>query len=874
MLITITKIWIPLPRFEQVSRHKRLLCVRVEEADIDNLIKELTLDEKISLISSPDWWNTNSIKRLGIPSVRMSDGPNGVRGSSAFVTTPAQCLPCATALASTFDIDLIFKVGEFLANEAKLKSSTILLAPTCNIQRSPLGGRSFESFSEDPTLSGLMAASYINGLQSRGVAATIKHFVANDQEHERTAVNSVVSERALREIYLYPFMLSQIIAKPWAFMTSYGRIDGIHCSENPRLLTNILRNEWKFEGLIMSDWYGTYGVDAAIKAGLDLEMPGPPRWRTHLLTKTCLGSQKISIADIEARAKSILNLVQKLARKNPDIVYGDGRESTGDSPESRNFCRNLVAETMVLLKNKDNVLPLYPKKAKTVAVIGPHVKSSIISGGGSAALTPAYTVTPWDGFLNGESDITFKYHLGCYAHKFLPTIESLLKTRDGKPGWLCTFFNVNEHEELTNSVAEFYLKDTRIKLSDFLPEGLGTVWGLKLSGLLCVDKDMLFELGLTVAGRGKLFINDKLLIDNWTQQKPGEFFYGQGSTEKKASITLVANSPVNIEIIYICTPPPERLNEETGLAQPALMRGLRLGGAEVIDERNEIEAAAALASVCDAAIVVGGLTPEWEAEGFDRPDLTLPGRQNDLIEAIGKANSSTIVVIQAGSAVSMPWIKDVKSVIHAWYSGNEAGNGIADIVLGKKNPSGKLPLTFPVRIEDTPSYLSFGSENGHVVYSEDLFVGYKYYQSRKITPLFSFGYGLSYTEFELSEPCITSLISDSSSFSAEVTVKVTNTGKCTGSEVVQLYVSLPKNGTTTPRLQLRGFAKAKDLHPGQSEVVVIQLDKYAISFWDTPIRAWRVLGNSRYNIFIGKNSEELPLSLSFELQNGFVWAEL
>ena len=221
-----------------------------------------------------------------------------------------------------------------------------------------------------------------------------------------------------------------------------------------------------------------------------------------------------------------MNLVQKLARKNPDIVYGDGRESTGDSPESRKFCRNLVAETMVLLKNKDNVLPLYPKKAKTVAVIGPHVKSSIISGGGSAALTPAYTVTPWDGLLNGESDITFKYHLGCYgtqistdlvifssyiyylyqAHKFLPTIESLLKTRDGKPGWLCTFFNVNEHEELTNSVAEFHLKDTRIKLSDFLPEGLGTVWGLKLSGLLCVDKDMLFELGLTVAGVLVLFI--------------------------------------------------------------------------------------------------------------------------------------------------------------------------------------------------------------------------------------------------------------------------------------------------------------------------------------------------------------------------------
>ncbi|KAI5122379.1 hypothetical protein M0805_004136 [Coniferiporia weirii] len=845
-------------------------------ANIPELVKKLTLDEKIRLLSGPDWWNTHAIERLNIPAVRMSDGPNGVRGSSHFVATPAQCLPCATALGSTFDPELIFQVGEFLSAETKIKSSVILLAPTCNIQRSPLGGRSFESFSEDPTLSGTMAAAYVNGVQSKNVAATIKHFVANDQEHERTAVESVVSERALREIYLYPFMLAQKHAKPWAFMTSYGRIEGVHCSENKRLLDGILRKEWGFDGLVMSDWYGTYSADLGIKAGLDLEMPGPPRWRTPLLISHSLSAQKVLVKDLEERATTILTFTQKLAQKNPEIVYGDGKERTRDSPEAREFCRKLTAETIVLLKNEDELLPLRSEKTKTIAVIGPHAKTSIISGGGSAALKPSYAITPWDGIVaNAPSDVDIKYIVGCHAHKFLPTIEKLLKTPSGEDGWLCTFYQVDKDGNLTDPVADYVLNDTRIRLNDFLPKGLGEEWGMKVRGILTVDKDMPFELGLAVAGRAKLYVSGALIIDNWTKQKPGEFFYGQGSTEEKATIDLFADRPVEIEVVYIVSSPP--FNPEDGvekdLSQPALMRGLRLGGVEKIDEDEAIREAAGLAASSDAVIVVGGLTPEWESEGFDRPELALPRRQNDLIAAVAKANPKTVVVLQAGSAVEMPWVNEVAGVVQAWYSGNEAGNAIADILFGKVNPSAKLPLTLPIRIEDTPSYLSFGSENGKVVYREDLFVGYKHYQARKIRPLFAFGHGLSYTSFNLSDLQLKGTFSPDASFAGEVSVEVTNTGAVAGSEVVQVYVSLPENGTTTPRLQLKGFAKVRDLAPGASRTATVKLDKYAVSFWDTPNSSWRAV-KGKYGVHVGTSSDSLPLDSAFELEGGFSWTGL
>ncbi|KAI0027418.1 glycoside hydrolase family 3 protein [Vararia minispora EC-137] len=834
------------------------------EADIDELVKKLRPEEKVALLAGPNWWNTSSVERLHIPAVRMSDGPNGVRGSSHFIMTPAQCLPCATSLAATFDEAKIVELGRFLAEEAKIKSSVILLAPTCNIQRSPLGGRAFESFSEDPHLSGIMAAAYVSGLQVEGVSASIKHFVANDQEHERTAADSVMSKRALREIYLYPFMLAQKYAQPWAFMTSYGRIDGTHCSENSELLQTILRDEWGFEGIVMSDWHGTYGTSESLNAGLDLEMPGPPRWRTQSLISHSLSSQKLSESTVDQRVANLLTYVQKLARRNPHVVYGDGKERSRDSPQLRAFARQLAADGIVLLKNEDSALPL-GASSKTVAVIGPNARANVISGGGSAALKPTYVVTPFEGISAAAPEgVEVKYALGCYAHKYLPTLEDSLTTPRGENGWLCTFYTHDEHGEPDKAVAEYVVSDTRIKLNDFLPDFLTPTWSIKLTGRLTVEASGPFELGLAVAGRAKLFVDGKLIIDNWTKQTPGDFFYGQGTIEEKAVVSIAAGEPVDVLVDYTSTPPPDMIN--TDLSQPALMRGVRLGGARKIDPEEEIADAVQLARQADAVVVVAGLTPEWESEGFDRPTLGLPGLQDELISQLGKANPRTIV----GSAVAMPWVDDVSAVVQAWYQGNEMGNALADVLFGAVNPSGRLPLTFPARIEDIPAYPNLRSERGKIHYREELFVGYKHYQLRAVQPLFPFGHGLSYTSFEISQLAISPPSLSASDLALVLTLAIQNTGAVAGSHVVQIYVAMPDVGATTPRLQLRGFAKARDIAPGGTARVSVSLDRCAVGFWDERGGRWRGRAGT-YGVFVGRSSCDLALEGTFELERDIEW---
>ncbi|EED79163.1 hypothetical beta-glucosidase from glycoside hydrolase family GH3 [Postia placenta Mad-698-R] len=845
------------------------------QSSIPDLLKKLTTDEKISLLGAPNWWNTNAVERLEIPAIRMSDGPNGVRGSSHFVSTPAQCLPCATSMASTFDPDLIHQVGVFLAEETKIKSSVILLAPTCNIQRNPLGGRAFESFSEDPHLSGTLAAAYVNGLQSEGVASTIKHFVANDQEHERTAADSVVSDRALREVYLYPFMLAQRDAHPWSFMTSYGRIGGVHCSENPTLIQDILRKEWGFDGIVMSDWYGTYSVDLAINAGMDLEMPGPPRWRTPLLVNHMLSSQKVLTSTLDKRVGAMLEFIQRQARRHPEIVYGDGEERTRDTPQGRQFCRRLAAEGMVVLRNEQNVLPIQAVQGKTtkVALIGPNMKERVISGGGSAALKASYVVSPHEGLLaNAPAGLEFEYEVGCYAHKYTPTLERYLKTTSGEPGWTCTFYNSDSSgKALGAPVAEYRLTDTRIRLNDFLPAGLSPEWTIKLRGLLTMDKTTTYEFGLTVAGRARMFANGELVIDNWTKQRPGEFFYGQGTVEEMGTLDLVAGQSIEIMVEYTNTKAPE--GPEADRSQPALMRGVRFGGREKIDPDQAIDAAVKLAASSDVVVVVAGLSPDWESEGFDRQTLDMPLRTNELIARVAKANPNAIVCVQAGSAVSMPWVKDVNGIIQAWYSGNEVGNALADVVYANINPSGRLSLTLPVREEDIPAWLGTRSEHGKIHYREDLFVGYKFYQAKGIAPLFPFGFGLSYTSFAYSDLSITGPSSHDADVSLEISVKVSNVGERVGSEVVQVYVSLPDCGITSPHFQLRGFTKARDVAPEGSQTVQVRLNKYALSFWDPRKHAWRAEAG-KYGVYIGKNSMEMVLEGSFELKRSFTWQGL
>ncbi|PPQ73649.1 hypothetical protein CVT26_010607 [Gymnopilus dilepis] len=850
-------------------------------AHIDQVLEKLTTDEAILLTAGVGFWHSHDVERLGVPAIKVSDGPNGIRGNHFFMGTPAKCLPSSTALGSTWDTKLIGEVGlKLLAEEAKLRAASIILAPTCNIQRNPLGGRSFESFSEDPFLSGIIAAAYVNGVQSGGIGTTIKHFVANDKENDRNAYDSIVSERALREIYLMPFMLAEKYAQPWAYMTAYNRLNGLHCSENSFLLTKILRDEWKFNGMIMSDWFGVYSVDHALKAGLDLEMPGLNKWRTLDLVNRSIQARKVTVRTIKQRARKVLELVQKCAKGAPEVLDGDGLERTVDTPESTDLLRKVAAESIVLLRNEGSLLPLTAPELKKVAVVGPNAKAFVLSGGGSAALKPSFFVSPYEGIVKAMkeagSDVEVTYSEGARAVKTMPSLDYDMFTTTGERGWIASWHTHLSDESMTlveEPIEERLVDETRIFISTSAPKGITRRWTMKLRGQLKPrEQDCLFEFGLTVAGRAKLYVDGKLVIDNWTRQVRGEDFFGLASIEEKGTYPLKAGHKHDILVEFCNVRAPADGDEDEAVMDSN--PGVRLGGSVVEDSDELLENAVQLAKEADVVIAVVGLNADWETEGYDRTTLALPGRTDELVSKVVAANPKTVVVTQSGSSILMPWADDVPAIVHSWYLGNATGDAIADVLFGKHNPSGKLSLTFPKREEDVPSFGHFHSEDGKVRYAEDLYVGYKHYQHRNLPPLFAFGHGLSYTTFSLSDLKLSQPVVADGDFNLTITLSVSNTGAVKGSEVVQVYVSMPTTSDLShPPLQLKDFAKVRDLAPGSSEQVHVKLDKYAVSYWSELYDTWAV-EKGVYGVKIGTSSDRLSLSASFEVPVGFEWRGL
>ncbi|KAJ7251130.1 beta-glucosidase [Mycena haematopus] len=845
-------------------------------ASIPEIVDQLTTDESIQLIAGVGFWKTHAVERLGIPAIKVSDGPNGVRGNHFVMGTPAKCLPAATALGATWDPKLIYEVGlKLLAPEAKLRAASVILAPTCNIQRNPLGGRSFESFSEDPYLSGLIAASYVNGVQDGGIGTAIKHFVGNDKENDRMGYDSIISERALREVYLMPFMLAQKLAKPWSYMTAYNRVNGTHVSENPAILQNILRDEWKFEGMLMSDWFGTYSVDLSIKAGLDLEMPGVNKWRSLDLVNRSIHSRKVTQRVIKQRATKVLELVQKCAAGAPEVLDGDGEERTLESDTDKDLMRRVAAQSIVLLKNEGGLLPLQPQNLKKVAVIGGNAKAIVLSGGGSAALKSSYFVSPYQGLVDAlaaNPDVEITYSEGARAYLTSPSLDYELFTGDGKRGWTGSWHSHVDDDSMTpldEPVRVDHLDETRIFISTSAPSGLTKRWTLKLRGqLLPRDKDTPFEFGLISAGRARLYVDGELLIDNWTRQRRGDAFFGSGSEEEHGVFNLKAGVRHNIYVEFCNVRGPADGDEDEQVMDSN--PGVRLGGAEVVVPDNLIAEAVALAQEADAVIAIVGLNGDWETEGNDRSTLALPGRTDELVEKLAAANPKTVVVTESGSSILMPWADKVPSIVHAWYLGNAAGEAIVDVLFGKQNPGGKLSLTFPNAEEDVPSFGHFHSENGKVRYAEDLYVGYKHFQHRKIKPLFAFGHGLSYTTFDFSDIQLSKPTVSADEFNLTVSLQITNTGAVAGSEVAQIYVTLPTTSELThPPLQLKGFAKV-NLEPGKSEMVEVQLDKYAVSYWDDRFSTW-VVEKGEYLIRAGPSSDQLSLEETFVVEKAFEW---
>ncbi|KAF8061827.1 beta-glucosidase [Lyophyllum atratum] len=848
------------------------------KANLDEIMDSLTTDEAILLTAGVGFWHTHKIERLGVPAIKVSDGPNGIRGNHFFMGTPAKCLPSATALGATWDTQLIEEVGlKLLAPEAKLRAASVVLAPTCNIQRSPLGGRSFESFSEDPLLSGLLAAAYVRGIQNGGVGTAIKHFVGNDKENDRQGYDSIISPRALREIYLIPFMLAQKYAKPWSMMTAYNRVNGTHVSEDPFLLRKILRDEWKYQGLVMSDWFGVYSVDLSIKAGLDLEMPGTNKWRTLDLVNRSIQARKLTTRDVRARARTVLELVQKCAQAAPEILDGDGLECTVESASDKALMRRVAAESIVLLKNTNALLPLSPSAlaGKKVAIIGGNAKATVLSGGGSAALKASYFVSPFDGIVEALGEgVEVTYCEGARAFMTMPTLENELVTPTGERGWTATWHAHEDDESMTpleGALETRVIDETRLFISTSTPKGITRKWSMHLRGQLKPrDHDVDFEFGLTAAGRAKLYVDGELVIDNWTRQRRGESFFGVGSEEEKGVYRLKANTKHDVHVEFCNVRGPADGDEDEAVMDSN--PGVRLGGAEVEDPDASIAKAVELAKAADVVIAVVGLNADWETEGYDRTTLALPGRTDELITKVAAANSKTIVVTQSGSSITLPWVDSVAGLVHAWYLGNATGDAIADVLFGKHNPSGKLSLTFPKKLEDVPSHGHFHSENGVVRYAEDLFVGYKHYQHRNIVPLFPFGFGLSYTTFSFTDLQLSQPVVTDTEFNLTASVTITNTGSLAGSEIVQLYVTFPTTSDLThPPLHLRAFAKVRDLQPGKSERVELALDRYAVSYWEERFGAWTV-ERGEYVVRVGASSDALVLEERFVLERGFEWS--
>ncbi|KAI2602541.1 glycoside hydrolase family 3 protein [Hypoxylon sp. NC1633] len=830
--------------------------------DVDEILKKLSMSDKVDLLAGIDFWHTKSLPQHGVPSLRLSDGPNGVRGTKFFNGVKAACFPCGTGLGATFNQELLEEAGKKMGEEAKVKGAHAILGPTINMQRSPLGGRGFESLSEDPILAGLGAAAIVRGIQSTGIQATIKHFVCNDHEHKRNAVQAIVTERSLREIYALPFQLVVRDSDPGSFMTGYNGVNGTYCSENPKLLDRMLRGEWGWNGMIMSDWYGTYSTTEAALAGLDLEMPGPPRFRGEPL-KFNVSTDKVRTHVLDQRVKAMLEFVKKCAASG---VKENAPEGTADTPETAELLRRIGNEGIVLLKNEPKILPL--KKDKKTVVIGPNAKVATYHGGGSASLAAYYAVTPFDG-INSKLTTPAEYTIGQYSHKLLPLLGYSTQSAEGERGMTMKVYTESPEVPGRKPVDRLELLKTEMLLIDYEnPNVTSPLWYATLEGYMIAEEDSTWEFGVVVSGTANLYINGELVVDNSKKQRQGDAFFGSATVEEKGFYELKKGKKYTFEVTFGSSP-----TSKLGGGAVLLKGGaLRVGGCKVVNPKAEIAHAVELARDAEQVIICAGLNAEWETEGNDRADMKLPPGLDDLIGAVAKANPNTAVVMQSGTPVEMPWVRDVGAIVHAWYGGNETGNTIADILFGDVCPSGKLSLSFPVHVQDNPAYLNYRTEGGRVIYGEDVYIGYRYYEYIDRGVLFPFGHGLSYTSFKFSDLCIT----DKAGVLI-VSVSLTNTGGMKGAEVAQVYVAPKKKAKVNrPVKELKGFTKV-EISPGETKTATVKMaTKYAASYWDEERDQW-CAEEGEYEVIVNNCSiveDEKAVKGSFKVPETFWWSGL
>lgn len=781
------------------------------ESAIEGLLQKLDLETKVRMLAGQDMWSLPAVPEIGLRSLVMSDGPVGVRGVHWSASDPSIALPSPTALAATWDPALAVRVGQLLGQEARRKHVHVLLAPTVNLHRSPLGGRHFEAYSEDPLLTGEIGAGYVTGVQSQSVGTTVKHFVANDYETDRFTASSDVSERALRELYLAPFELIVAKASPWGVMSAYNSVNGITMSQHP-LLLDVLKGEWGFDGAVVSDWLAAHDTEETGRGGLDIVMPnaGSP-WGDALLAAVHAGT--VAESDIDAKIRRLL----RLAARTGAIESIPAAVSPLDWPahiDGPSLAREVAARSFVLAVNTGDALPLDPSTISSVALIGAAAKDARVLGGGSAMVFPSHIVSPLEGLRAALPDnVDLRYAVGADPRlKFAPAAA---------PQWsglTATFRDVEGNElhrtDLPNGAGRWME----------MPDGVTkeSLYSVEITGHLHAEVSGEHQLALRGIGEFTLTAGEQTLFDDavWPDSADLAVIF-LAPPEQRFSIDLEAGQDIDVSLLHKVAMPE-------GFSVVTMTLAYREPQATADELLAEAER---IAAESDVAIVVVGTTEEVESEGFDRTTLVLPGRQDELVRRVTAANPRTIVVVNAGSPVELPWVDDVPAVLLAWFPGQEAGHALADVLLGAVEPGGRLPTTWPVRTEDCP-VLSTTPVNGSVAYDEGVFIGYRAWERSGVEPRFPFGHGQGYTTWAYERMDITD--------GRRVSVTLRNTGTRTGREVVQIYAGPAAPDPDRPARWLAGFAAASAA-PGEEVTVTIDLPDRTFEIWDG---GWRTPAGS------------------------------
>ena len=807
-------------------------CRPAADEHIDTLLASLSLEQKVRLLTGADFWTTHAEPSIGLRSIVFSDGPSGVRGVVWDERDPSLNLPSATALAATWDLDLAYRYGAVLAAEAVRKGVDVVLGPTINLQRSPLGGRGFEAFSEDPLLTGELASAYVRGLQDHGVAAAPKHYVANDFETERFTADVEVDERTLRELYLAPFERAVTGAGAWLVMSAYNSVRGATMTENP-LLSTPLCTEWGFDGVVVSDWTAVRSTEPSARARQDLVMPGPRGpWGAALVEAVRDG--RVPEDAVDEKVRRLLRLAIRVG-----AVKGAVPAPAAPVPPAEQgtaLARKVCAAGMVLLRN-DGALPWPAGGPRSIALIGEHALLPRTQGGGSATVLPEQVSTPLDGLRAALPDTAIIHGGGVPVHQGIVALPpaSLTDPVSAEPGLRARYLTADGQELLSEN-----RRAAKLVWLGTLPDGASTV---ELRTRYRADHTGPVRLGVAAAGRLQVSVEggpglDVDLAPDGTNLGAALFAPPTATVPVEAT----EGAPLDITIRYHL---PE-VSEASRVAAITVGTETPAGSAS-----DGIAAAVAAAREAEVAVVVVGTTPGLESEGFDRTDLALPGEQDDLVRAVAATNPRTVVVVNSGGPVTMPWRDEVAAVLLAWFGGQEFGHALADVLLGHTEPGGRLPNTWPATEADVP-VVTTRPDNGVLRYSEGIHIGHRAWMRGGHTPAYPFGHGLGYTTWDITDLTVTSPIAGQP---AHVTVAVRNTGDRAGKQVIQAYLSRGGSAVDRPARWLAGFATVR-AEAGTRYQVHLTLPPRAFAHWDT---GWRTEPGT-YTVHVGTDAEHTPLS--------------